>query len=282
MTSSGDFEKAARHRDEIALIKRRDHEEKHHLELQRQRHENHKLDEAFRKMTVAAKESLHGQEAMTSEECDAKLQAMEDSHAYERRALEEQIERILSRDRVRWSSRLLAMKDSLARLLKLQHYDEARELQRRIGILEAKETEIWTQTRQETMQTKRQKLWDRQDEEKKFMIQLIANTKLRAQRHRDAEYRLLQTRKRNIHHDMSHNHKLEMVGGFKREVLNATVQSRPNHGRCSATYMGSLLLEKHTGSKYNLPSLTLLDVELPPVRSQSSLAVSRSDLLSSL
>ena len=59
----------------------------------------------------------------------------QETHAYERKVLEEQIEEVLAHARVKFSPRCLDMQSSHERLLKLHRYDEAKEVMRRLHIL---------------------------------------------------------------------------------------------------------------------------------------------------
>ena len=65
--------------------------------------------------------------------CSWKME--QETHEYERKVLEEQIEEYLSHARVKFSPLYLEMKSSHEKLLRLHRYDEAKEVGRRLRLV---------------------------------------------------------------------------------------------------------------------------------------------------
>jgi hypothetical protein len=254
---SGDFDRAAGLRDEIAAAKAKDRERKEAAEKQRQEAEQRKLNTAFKRMNGQAETRVEEIARETETECEAKLVALREMHQYERDALEEEIARLTKMAKLRFSPSLIAMKDSEARLIKASKFEEAKEVHRRVQIQEERETAKWSAELDATMQAKRDRVAHKQEGEMNFLLQQLANIRVKGKRARDATIQLMQQRKTNLEKDMAHAHRMEMI--LMPDPSGTVVSANPSHHDTASTYMGTLLLEKQTGSRFAIPSVCAIE-----------------------
>jgi hypothetical protein len=222
-------------------------------EKRRQKVEKEKLDASFDVMARQFEEKWEKLDAEAEAECVAKESALAETHNFEWKQLEESIEVVVSRAKLKYSPSVIQRQDTEQRLLALGHYMEAKEVHRRLNVEEDREKMAFEDALRERVEHRRETLRKKQEGESKFLTQQIANLRSRARFLRQEAEKVLQQKKANLVQDMGHSHEME----FRRvrEAPGMPIESHPSHEKTSSTYRGSLLLERHHGNKYLLPSL---------------------------
>eukprot|EP01028_Stygiella_incarcerata_P001216 TRINITY_DN11934_c0_g1_i1.p1 TRINITY_DN11934_c0_g1~~TRINITY_DN11934_c0_g1_i1.p1 ORF type:complete len:304 (-),score=108.10 TRINITY_DN11934_c0_g1_i1:231-1142(-) len=225
-------------------------------EKRRQKIEKEKLDASFEVMTRQFEEKWEKLDAEAEAECIAKESALKETHNFEWKQLEESIEVVVSRATLKYSPKVIEMQDTERRLLALGHYMEAKEVHRRLNVEEEREKMAFEDALHRRIEHRRETLRKKQEGEKKFLTQQIANLRSRARLRRQEAEKVLQQKRANLVQDMEHSHEME----FRRvrEARGMPIESHSSHEKTSSTYRGSLLLERHHGNKYLLPSLCAL------------------------
>jgi hypothetical protein len=180
---------------------------------------------------------------------------MQERHEQERISMEEDIAKD-PKNKLRWSADLMQMKFAEERLVTMERFHEAYQIQEKIGKRDELEKAAHERKTGERHAQWRKRVGDRQARELRSMLVTQKESRLRGSRNKAWTLNNLRQRITNHERDMSHSHKVSNLKAV--HGMGGTDSSgKPTHPTffASSDRRGEELAKKHVGQKLELPSL---------------------------
>lgn len=271
LVKRAEYDGAAKVRDRLAALQSEFEEMQRNREEDRQREEVEKFEMASQRLTQLDARTTEKLMEETEKECEARIKALRHAHELQRDQLERYIAD-MHRPRVRYSKTLLEMMHSEKHLAKLNQFEDAKALNKRIASLLPREMEKHDKSLEHREAVLRGNLRKRQAFELAKLQERLVDIRLRM--HRANSRRSEVTKMRLGHHkaDMGNRHTVEsssvpkfcaVQGGKVRPV----VKKREHYMEHDATFRGSQLLKSVQGDVIkdvvSLSSLCDFSKEMP-------------------
>lgn len=204
--------------------------------------------------------------AEVKQKCDAKevqqglvqqreLLQMQERHEQERIAMEEDIAKD-PKNKLRWSAECMQMKQGEERLVTMERFYEAYQIQEKIAKREEIEKATHERKTAERHKQWRKRVADRQARELRSMLVTQKEARLRGARNKAWSLSNLKQRITNHERDMAHSHKVSNLKAV-HGVGGTDSSGKATHPTffASSDKRGEELAKKHVGQKLELPSL---------------------------
>jgi hypothetical protein len=248
---SKNYEEAAQVRDRLGALK----DEFLSLQLDNKREEQAReralLDQAVARFGQANERSSAAADAAMEAECAERRRVLLHSHSIQRDNLEELIGS-MHRPPLRHSRLLLDMLQSEKHLARLDQYEEARALGRRVATLRPHEAELHESRLDGRLELLRRKLAERQAFELRKLDERLHDLRLRRERSRDSLEVLTALRLRHHRTDMESRHAIlgrpEPFCAVRAGKVRPVVQKRKHYTETDVAFRGTQLVHSGRGT----------------------------------
>jgi hypothetical protein len=240
-SSHGMYDQAIDLRDRMVSLRKQFEQMQKKAEIDRQENEEKQLREAGNIIRKTRLKEWGQRQINLQHHLKAQHDDLVEVHRVQTHQLEEEMS-IIPKPIIKFSTNMLAMKNSEKELVKQLRFEEAKSLRKRIDVLEAREVGSYEKRLEAADEMRRQRLQDSQAVDDKKRLQMSKKFEWSQARHKERDMMLTVARVANNRKDMLHCHHMDKMKQ-PQFTTRPIVPNRASHDQTSSTMRGTQLLK---------------------------------------